>query len=98
MKRITMRSMLGIIFVCLLLSLAYGDDIREIELTARETKAALLKKVEQEKMGAQKEAEERKQRILSDKDALLAAIIELKNQVEALEGENRQLMDNFFGV
>jgi len=98
MKRIMMRRILGIIFVCLFIPLAYGDDIREIELTAREKKAALLKKVEQERMGAQKEAEERKQRILSDKDALLAAIIELKNQVEALEGENRQLMDNFEAV
>jgi len=71
----------------------YAKDMRALQINVVEEKAAFLEKAKLEKIRAEKEALEKKQRILADKNALKAAIAGLKNKKNALEDKNRKLKD-----
>ena len=69
----------------------HAEDMRAMQIEAREKRMILLEKANQEKERAAKEARETRQRILADKKALKTAIEKLKKERENLERENREL-------
>lgn len=93
-----MRSNMNRLFFSLLLVFTLfvagtrAEDMRLREQEAERKKAELLEKLEQEKQQAQVEARESKQRIMSDRRALEAAISELENKIRVLEKQNRALI------
>ena len=77
--------------VLLLTGSGHARDMRALQIEATEKKTTLLEKSRREKERAAKEARESRQRILTDKDALKRAIIELKRERKNLETENGKL-------
>ena len=77
--------------VLLLTGSGHARDIRALQIEAMEKKTILLEKSKREKERAAKEARESSQKILTDKDALKRAIVELKKKRGKLEAENREL-------
>ena len=82
----------GILMISVFLgSGAVAEDMREINAAAKAKKAAVIKEMEQEKEIARKEAQESRQRILSDRTALVSAIQALESETAALENENQRM-------
>ena len=100
-----MKNLSRIVFLAALLLLPSvtafsGQDMREMQIRAREERQALLEKAEREKEAAQQEAEETRRKILSDRRALEDEIarLETENQdyterVAALETERAELTE-----
>ncbi len=78
-----MKKTAGILFLALLflfssLAVSAGEDMREMQIRARQEKQMLLEKAKQEKAAAEKEAAEARERILQDRETLENAIAELE--------------------
>jgi hypothetical protein len=78
-----MKKTAGILFLALLflfssLAVSAGEDMREVQIRARQEKQMLLEKARQEKAAAEKEAAEAREQILQDRETLENAIAELE--------------------
>lgn len=83
-----MKKTAGILFLALLLlfsslAVSAGEDMREMQIRARQEKQMLLEKAKQEKAAAEKEAAEARERILQDRETL-------ENTIAELEKNNRR--------
>ena len=100
MKNISLIVFLAALLLIPSVTAFSGQDMREMQIRAREERQALLEKAMQEKEAAQREAEEARQRILSDRRALEDEIARLEEEnrryterVEALEVERAERME-----
>ncbi|OQY12359.1 MAG: hypothetical protein B6I30_04985 [Desulfobacteraceae bacterium 4572_187] len=91
MKKTLVRIFTGAVIFLILAGSVHAEDMRAREIEAREKKAALLEKAKLEKESALKEAQESKQRILADKEAMISAIAEFKKKRKLLEEQNNKL-------
>ncbi len=97
----TLLSMLLLLLPALIFSSggrAYGEDMRALQVQARQARAALLKKALAEKKAAEQEADASRQQILADRSRLEQAVALLKTQnhqlgraVRSLEAENTEI-------
>ncbi len=99
MRPLISRFISAISFLLILNGTLWAHDMRELQLQARETEAAMARKAAEELAEAKKTAAENRAAIFQDKSALKAAISRLKaeNQkiikaVEVLNQENNALM------
>ena len=91
MKKTVVGIFAAAVIVLLLTGSGHARDMRALQIEAMEKKTTLLEKSKREKERAAKEARESSQRILTDKDALKRAVVELKKKRGKLETENREL-------
>lgn len=91
MKKTLVRIFTGAVIFLILAGSVHAEDMRVREIEAREKKEALFEKAKLEKESALKEAQESKQRILADKEALKSAIAEFKKKRKILEDQNNKL-------
>ncbi len=70
---------------------ARSEDMRAVNRTAREKKAALLERVQAEEAAAREEAGESRKRILADRKTLKAEIARLKAENKGLDEESTGL-------
>ena len=96
MKRISIAGKIVVPIIALLLfngshSGLSAEDMRQTQMAVEAEKEALLKAVTQEKLAAQKESEKSRERILSDRAALLSAVKVLKERAASLDKENSEL-------
>ena len=97
-----MKKHCGIIFLVLLFLFTAipahaGEDMREMQIRARQEKQALLEKAIEEKAAAEREAAEARDRILRDRTALLNAIAGLEEE-NRRHGETIQLLESEMAV
>lgn len=91
MKKTVSRIIAAAGIFLLLAGAVYAEDMRELQIAASEKKAALLEKGKKEKESALIDSEESRQRILSHKKSLEAAIAKLKIKRKNLKDENLKL-------
>jgi len=91
MKKTAIRILAAAGIFLLLSGAAHAEDMRALQIKAMKKKAALLEKANQEKERALIEAEESRQRILSHRKSLKAAIAKLKIKRKNLKDENLKL-------
>ncbi len=78
----------GLLVFCLAAQLSLAaQDMRQMQVEAREKRQQLLKQARQEKKAAEQEAAQARQRIISDREALLQAVSDL-------EAENEKYADS----
>jgi biopolymer transport protein ExbB len=81
-----------ITFGCLLMPcIGATQDMRKVNIEARQKEAALLQQARQEEAEARKEAEENRRAILADKQKWTAAVSRLKDDNRQLENSNKAL-------
>lgn len=91
MKKILAMIFSGAAIFLILASSVHAEDMRAKEMEAREKKAALLEKAKLEKESALKEAQESKEQILADREAMISAIAKFKKKRKILEEQNNKL-------
>ena len=77
---------------------ANADDMRQAQMAVKAQKEALLKAVAQEKQAAETEAAQSRERILSDRSALVSAVNALKARASLLKKENAELESRLDGI
>ncbi|MFO8111948.1 MAG: MotA/TolQ/ExbB proton channel family protein [Desulfosalsimonadaceae bacterium] len=83
MKNPSRTAFLIVLFLLLAFPASAVEDMREMQIEARQEKQALLEKARQEKQAAEKEAAEARKRILADRASLEEAIAALEKENQA---------------